>query len=94
MCVMALGAATCLANQDWANRSVKNPVLGSVESDIIDSLLTESDINFHAARVDVHPCLKMAPKSGLEHRQRMFSDVFTVCRGCLMFLKLLVLVPS
>ena len=31
LCVMALGAPACLANQDWANSSVRNSVLRSVE---------------------------------------------------------------
>ena len=51
---MALGAAACLANQDWANRSSKYLGPRSVESDIIAALLIESDIDFHAAHVDAH----------------------------------------
>ena len=52
--MVALGAAACLANQDWANSSVN--ILGprSVENDTIDPCLTDSDTNFHAAHVDAH----------------------------------------
>ena len=54
-CAMALGAAACLANQDWANRSVKNSDSRSVESAVPASLLIKSAVHFHAAHVDAHP---------------------------------------
>jgi hypothetical protein len=54
LCVVALGAAACLANQDWANSSVRNSVLRSVESALLASLLIKSALVFHDPRVDVH----------------------------------------
>ena len=51
---MALGAAACLADQDWANRSIENSGARSVERALIAALPTKWALVFHAAHVDVH----------------------------------------
>ena len=54
LCAMALGAAACLANQDWANRSVKNSDSRSVESAFLAPLLIKSAFDFHDPCVEAH----------------------------------------
>ena len=63
LCVMALGALACLANQDWTNRSIKYLGLRSVESAVSASLLIETVVCFHDPRVEVHLSDKHLPTS-------------------------------
>ena len=65
--MVALGAAACLANQDWANRSIKNSVLGSVECAVPASLLIKSVVLFYAPHVDVHDPVSTSQPSSNVH---------------------------